>query len=439
MEKNKQKVQINIKIIYILLSLTVYFDAINGLTTMYLPGILEAMIPLIRITMLVYFIYVSSILSRKLFFKVVLISTFFISMTLLVNMINTSLGFSYIFNDIIYSSKLLFFYVLLNVLVKLAETEVNIGWFNRIFLNNVYGINLLIIVPTILGLSRQTYVSSKLGSMGFYIANNSTNITLIILSLVLVYNVWMIESKKKINVIFLFISIYTLWLQSSKSSLIIIILIIILNLFFLLRRIFLNRKFTKKEVVLLWLFTLLTFILIIVMYFYKELFRNIAEYIGKDFYLRQKYQVKNFSNNKILYFTSGRLLFLKSIIEYFRENNSIFNWFTGVGISNVRESVGKLSEMDFFDIFFVSGFIGIYISYLTSFYHIKYYPHDNKYNFTSKYINMLIFIVILFSLFAGHVYVDIISSTFLALLIATTNCNKKDEFNENIINFKYVS
>lgn len=416
------------RIIYYFLSLTVLLDALNGFFVMYIPGILENGVPILRLIFLIYLMYKISQINRKKFFRICLITIVILLGLLIQNFMYIS-SLTTILSDIIYITKLLYFYILIEYILILNSKSLNLEIYNNILLNNSYLMPLLIIIPTILGLSRQTYQSSDLGSIGFYISNNSTNVVMILLTAVLSFNIWNVKTKRKTNILILLLMLYTLWLQASKTSYFLLVVLIVVNIFFYFKNNFLKSDFSYK-ILFINYFILISgvFFTIILIIYNKEIINNFSVLIY-DFYKRQQYQIVQ-QESIIAYVNSGRFDLLANLINYFKNYSGFVAWIVGIGMSNIMKNIGRISEMDFFDIFFSTGVVGILITY-GKFASLYAKIIKNKSTQRNVFLLLILFFIFLFSFFAGHVFVDIISSTFVCLIIGLSGVGKeKNKIND---------
>ncbi|WP_159723676.1 O-antigen ligase family protein, partial [Enterococcus sp. CSURQ0835] len=213
-----------------ILAITVLLDAINGFFTMYIGSFSEQIIPLFRMILIVYMLIIIANLKKYLFLKLTVIITFLLVMTSCVTVLGNSYTSSDYLTNIIYTSKIIYFFVLTVLLWNFNTSQIsNYTWYISIIRTNSYLLPMLIFVPTILGMSRRTYEGSNLGSSGFFIANNSTNIVLIILTSFLFFEIFINCTCNRFDKYFYFLSLYTLFLQGSKTSYFCLILFLIGN------------------------------------------------------------------------------------------------------------------------------------------------------------------------------------------------------------------
>lgn len=423
--KNLSKIKKNnLNIIQFLLSITVLFDAINGFIDMYTPGILNNLIPILRIFLMIYIYICISYFNRKNFYIVsVVLVISFISASL-ISFINQYSEFSYVFSDLIYITKINYYFVLVIFFMSILEF-VDLVWFESILIRNSILMPFLIVLPKLAGLDRVTYEGSNLGSSGFFISNNATNIVMLCFCSFLIYYIFINNKKNWIYSLLLIANLYCLWVQSSKTSIFMLFVFGCIILYLILLDLKSNLSLIKILffIVFLIVVTILIYMLFLNFSYVSEIFKDVVD----PFLSRQQYQLRN-QNSFLNYFSSGRFVFLNNSIQYFINSSNLFNFLFGMGESNILLHVQKNAEMDIFDIFFITGILGIMLSYGVSIYVII----KNKVLTSNRSAFTLIILLMLgFSIFAGHVYTDIISSTFLALVLVLSIKKIKGEVNEN--------
>jgi hypothetical protein len=290
---------------------------------------------------------------------------------------------------IVYIIGIKFIYIITNIecmneLIKAGKIEKN--FLNKILDNNAILVPIVILLPLILGLGYTVYGQGK-GYRGFYYASNELNALLIILYIFLLeklYNKYDLRTLLKTIAIFI-----CCILIESKSSLVICCLALSVYLFKIVKEQRINRNFI--------ILSMSIFVLIA----NKKILS-----VWESFKERQQYFFYN-SNDFISYFTSRRNLFVKEA-------------FTNLGnskISFIQVIIGNggneyyLTEMDFFDMFFFFGLIGIiFWSYYLLKLIVRVYLKDKK------LIDIFaILLVILFSFFTGHTIFSGVAGLYFAI------------------------
>lgn len=406
----------------IFLSCTILLDSFNGFLTMYIQGLPEYVVPAIRVVAIVIFVYWIFIINRKCFFYLFTVGIIWVVNIIIRCLMNNNMNVSSLFMEFVYVSRIFYFFSLLLLLLILSNDElINIRWMRDVIKNNSLSILLLILIPAFLGIGRQTYAGSGLGNSGFFIANNSTNIVLIVSSLFFLY-LSLFEKKKKSILFFLILSMITLWVQGSKTSLLFVVLELFILIVFLMVNYFPKIKKMKKNKHIKILLICLSIIII----FNQQLIvfiMNIIDTIN-SLIIRQKY-LANLNEGFFNVILSGRLTFLTNVLKMLDGKSAAF-YITGFGVSNLPKDA--IVEMDFVDLLIREGILGIIVTYgLTLF--IIFYNFKSRINYCNFFIfiNIILFIMIGYSIFAGHVYIDIMSSSFLAFFICMLTMSKEDD------------
>ena len=103
-------------------------------------------------------------------------------------------------------------------------------------------------------------------------------------------------------------------------------------------------------------------------------------------------------------------------INIYKSNYSISNLLFGIGISNSEQinntKISKWIEMDFFDLLFGFGLVGILVtSSLIIYFFILAFKKKNWSIYTLMYG-----VVLVYSFFVGHVFFSALSTTLLGLI-----------------------
>lgn len=400
------------KNVYLILILTLVIDALNGVLINYF-GIDNTFIGVIyRIFILMYFLLSYANKTKKNLLIVTFVFLFF----------SIQLGFCYYyFNGTLKSitfdieqilRSILTIVICSSLIYMIKKQKIKKEIIYKIIYDSTNILIILYIIGLLFGIGSSTYGDA--GYKSLFNANNALNITVIIL-FIFEFELYFKE-RRKINILKSFILIIILILLGSKSSFIFIIL------YFLLR--LLLEKNLKKLFKILFLICLSIIImtLVIKLFFYSEF----VDIMNRQIYFFMKEQ-----DNRSLstFFLSGRNILLKSGIEYIKDNMNFVTLILGFGSYNMQINIAnymgvysfKNIEMDFFDILFSTGLIGILITFGYSInIFLKNFYKSIK---SKKFDSIIAFIcVIIFSFYGGHVFTDSMSSTFLALVLVTLNC-----------------
>lgn len=421
-----------IKYLKFILSITVLLDAINGFIAINITGWAEELIPFFRVLLIIFFMYLLyKIDNKKIALPIVtgIVWTIIIFIRLF---LNDSLNFSGLLVDGTYVTRFFYFFMLFLLLINLSEYKfINKEWIIDVININARLMSILILIPAIMGIGRKTYEGSGFGNSGFFIANNSTNIVLITSSLFLLYRVLISNKRDSISILFLSSSIISLVIQGSKTSLLFVFLELLVLIVFLSKSNY-KKILQSKRKTIVFLLGLIMLTVVFKNTFY-EMFERFFDNIIK-LYERQKY-LANLNDGFFNILLSGRLTFFENILKLLPKESFLFLIF-GVGTSNLPK--GSVVEMDIIDIYIREGALGIIVTYGIT---IKYWyliiknmRYYNKVQYVS--INVVISILIGYSILAGHVFVDIMPSSFVAFFLTLgVQYLKKEEDNNEITSF----
>lgn len=287
---------------------------------------------------------------------------------------------------------------------------------NDKFILKLYFIYLnLIIIPYLLGIgySVSEFYEEKIGYLGLFYGGNE--ISAILIGLLPTSINALIKNKNKIiNIVFIVELLVCTILVGTKTLMLGVIIVI---LYFSIKYLKNNfNSFSKLKKRLTIIVPVIFFIVFIVVLPYTPMYKNIvtaAKFFNVDF----SNLFSMYGLNKIVF--SGRLGFLEKINDIFI-NSSILSIFMGIGKTTLINT--KLIEIDIFDIFYSIGIIGFVIWILYMIKGMK----NSKLNGIYKFTFILLIII---SIFAGHILTSTNVSIYLALMIIL-NKNEKEEANE---------
>gem|GEM_PF-3196398 len=288
--------------------------------------------------------------------------------------------------------KLIFNILLLFLLMECSERRYITG--NTIYCIFDFNVNLMIltiIVPYILGIGNTIY-AGKIGYKAFYYSQNELAVTLIILFYFCLYKM---IYKVNIRNIFQLGGIgISMILLNTKSALVACILGVFIFVFE-----YLYRKGTRYKI-----FMFLG-VIIAVISSYRFVLSQIQELM-----VRQNYLYRSYENALVSTLTSGRITYLKSAWDYLLDDKMSIRLIIGNGFYSKH-----LIEMDFLDVFFYLGLIG-----LAGLLFLMWYIFKKSYdNFRTDYtvIRMFsYFLVVAYAFFVGHVFFVATSGCYFVLL-----------------------
>lgn len=272
----------------------------------------------------------------------------------------------------------------------------------------------LIIIPYFLGIgySVSEFYKEKIGYLGLFYGGNEISAILICL---LPISLKTLKDKKNIIKIIFFIELFMCTYLIGTKTLMLGVLIVFM--YFIIRYLSCSYKnFSKLKKIIVIIIPILILVSICIIIPYTPMFKNIIT-AAKFFKVDSNNLFSMYGLNKIVF--SGRLGFLEKINDIFI-NSSILSIFMGIGKTTLINT--KLIEIDIFDIFYSIGIIGFVIWILYMIKEMK----NSKLNGIYKFTFILLIII---SIFAGHILTSTNVSIYLALMIIL-NKNEKEEANE---------
>lgn len=304
--------------------------------------------------------------------------------------------------DLVTSSKVLLPIIIISTgTVLYKNRNINKYTIGKIMKINTVIVPFSLILFTVLKTGIASYLGDT-GYMGYYYSMNEINIVMVILY-IYVWNYFFINKKGGSKLLKIFRIVYVgipLILIGSKTSLLLSILIPVI---YIIRYIIQFKVQPKKLLLPIFFFVI---IFIIFLYLFKN---DISRIIARQIYM----------NNKFDFFTyifSYRNINFINIWHKVKVNASIVNYFLGFR-SGIIDGITSFLyiEFDFLNMFINYGLVGVFLVYyyyikvLAKQWHIK---DDNL--FCYRFAAAIIF---LFGMFAGHVLLSALSSTFLAIVL----------------------
>lgn len=272
----------------------------------------------------------------------------------------------------------------------------------------------LIIIPYFLGIgySVSEFYKEKIGYLGLFYGGNEISAILICL---LPISLKTLKDKNQIIKIIFIIELFMCTYLIGTKTLMLGVLIVFMYFFILYLKNNFNKFSKLKKIFMITIPSILLILLVIILPF-TPMFKNIIT-AAKFFKVDSNNLFSMYGLNKIVF--SGRLGFLEKINDIFI-NSSILSIFMGIGKTTLLSV--KLIEIDILDIFYSIGIIGFVIWLLYMIKGMKSVKFNGIYKFT-------FILLIIISIFAGHILTSTNVSIYLALMIIL-NKNKKEEANE---------
>lgn len=276
-----------------------------------------------------------------------------------------------------------------------------------------------LVIPYLLGIGNNTYDETA-GFKGFYFATN--DIAYAFLVLLFLIGWFLIQQEKQcpslLLLVLYFSNLYCLLILGTKSGLLSGILY---SLYLLLYFIAHHQSKTLYEQFFVFEFLLLlTFLLVLKG---KEfVLKSLSSVITRFVYFKTLYQ-----NDWLRLFLSSRNIYLRDASAQFLQtpNNQTIFWF-GSGFENRWEWYGRkggLIEMDFFDMFFSYGMIGLVVLILV----MSYFGFIIVHRGTNKFGLFLLLFTIIYSFLVGHVFFSALSATVFGFMAMFIQLIKKEQ------------
>lgn len=412
MTYRKIDIELNKIFVFIFFALAGLTDVVNGIfvkNELYSSFSVGQFVRLLLILYLLLTIFKFNSIKSIIIPYVYLTLFYFIAQPLIQFLIHQDVNG--LINDLLMSSRIfLSIMTAIGLYTLLSHKIININTIDRIIDWNIAIIPTSSLIAYFLGIANRTY--GMVGIKGFFIAQNTLSVVLIIL-FVFVCNKVFMQGININGIIQLFITTVALVLIGTKSSLIFPIIIMLFYVFISLK--------DKQIKPIIFIIILTSTVLIVINLFFKS---EILEII-----LRQKYfidQMVKHNNNIFAYLVSGRNRFLQIALNNFIAKFSFTRLIFGIGeyAKNVEIASGmmlnsgyKLIEMDIFDLFFGYGLFGLIL--IVCFYSrlviMVIHTHVYENRGLLPYIIALIFAFI-HSVFGGHLLYEALPSMFLGII-----------------------
>lgn len=451
MKKNIKKIN------YLFFLILPFIDLITGLVSRFidLPISIGMIIKGLYILLIaIYILFYSKSNHKKKFIIYISLCVIFTLMYFITktDLLNTK----YLFNEIstlfktFFASIIFFAFLVMVDDFKYEEKDIN-----KLMIYSLITYVILLVVPTITNTNFNSYITKdNEGSIGwFYAANDISSIILMLYPFIYTYlNKKINNNNKKTYLYYLFLplTIYSIFIIGTKTSWLGLILVSIITLIsYILKK-------EKKNIILLSIVLISIMLLTLITPAFKNINKetnrqnrntvtqketikntNVTEEKDRLETLKEKCDTHKFSEiidkrtynltNIILSGRQNKAYSTYLIYQSSKFSNKIF----GIGFSNTDKInncyARKYIEMDFLDILFHYGIIGLLLI-LTPFMYILKISLNNKNNIKNAISNILITLVIIFiSSTAGHVIGYPTANLYLSiyLLLIYINLNKK--------------
>lgn len=424
-----------ISLLFVLLPFLDLFTALFTRNTNFVisPGII------FKSLLLLYFV-VYILNSKSKFKKVLICYLIFTLLYLFMYFIikNDLLDLNYLLTELTFLFKLIYFPIcFMGLLCFFDDNNIKENTITGIFKYSLVIYVLLLIIPTIFGISYTTYPMHLKGYIGlFYAGNEIANIMVILFPFA-----YLFINKSKYSFLIIFPIILVMMMIGTKVATFGCLIITILSLIFSI----IKNKFRINKVVLK-CFSIFVFALFIstnsyAVYNYNYIKNNVYNDESKEIIIDDNNKAKVeeiqgylnifYDKNKLTKIirplVSGRDMLLANTISIYNDLDNDSNIWFGIGFSNTERvnntNIARLVEIDICDLYFHFGIIGLLIS-LFPFIIVGYLfiVNFSKIKLNSIYLLLVLFLVIGVSTFSGHILFAPAVSIYLALLLLLFLC-----------------
>lgn len=370
---------------------------------------------LIRMFFLLFIMYITVfIYKKKRSFTYYLIFIIYAILYLLGNILFKD---SSLFSELQGLLRVFYFPLLLISLYDLKD-EIRISNMTLVVTLFIYLIS--IFIPILLNIGFNSYQITKSGTLGFY---NSANEISGIISLITPIVFIIFKETKGLIIKALFTILYLFIILTIGTKTPLLALLITMGMFIIYQAIdYVKRKKYKA----------LLFSIILIMIGIIALFKIIPETnFYKNIEVHLNYlEVDDISDiiqdEKLI----DHFIFSERITFYANKQNiykqaSIYQKLFGIGYINDNKTT-KLIEMDYFDIYYSHGLIGLILFLSIPLYVLlKFALQKRKYNFNMYMTNVSLLLIIFLSLLTGHIITSPAVSIIAIIIMLNLDCNKK--------------
>lgn len=414
---NKLRLPLNTRAIDSLIVFLLFFnlpvDMVNGI-------LLNSGINLpVSVSQLFKLVILVVILFRLLFFPgIAIFIVFTVYLLFFVSSIVQSFytqSFGFLVDDFIkisrYLSILIGFFYFRGLFKKTLNQKFEKYLFRWIYFSYVVlAVNLLV---KLVGFGYPMYSAGNIGTKGFFYAGNEISAVLLILSGIIAYQFWYINKNKVLYIGFLLLNIFLGVLISSKTAVLGIVLVFLV--------IAIDPKKIKLKINTVLTALASFFVLIpIVVYFTYKLVLSSAVMIRLTYFWNKL--------DVITFVFSSRNIFVEKMWEHYKNDYNVVQKVIGGGQTFYESKIGTIVEIDLLDIFFAYGVTGALVFILLLLLLLcKAYTHKSNpiYPYARlSYIMIIILTVI--SLFAGHIYSSGIGGFFIGFVFSMMYYKKEN-------------
>ena len=345
----------------------------------------------------------------------------------------------YLFGIIIYNDGLIFqeiqglvrvFYFPL-ILISLYELKDEIKISNMTLITTLIIYLVFIFVPIILNVGFKSYQITKSGTLGFY---NSANEISGIISLLTPIMLIILKGKGKYLIKGLLLLIYLVVILTSgtKTPLLSLGITIAMSFIYYIYHCIKNK--TYKPIIYTTTLILVGLSSLILILPKTNFYKNIQVHLD---YLEVDNIFEIFTESELVdhFIFSQRLTFLEKKHELYKDA-SVYEKIFGIGyIKNNKQT--KMIEMDYFDIYYSHGLIGFSLFFGIYIYVLYKVLREKQALSFKRYMNLLsLILIIVLSLFTGHIITAPAVSLLVAVLIISLSKQKKKKLLFTAVNLE---
>lgn len=340
---------------------------------------------------------------------------------------------NYILSELTFLFKLIYFPVcFMGLLCIFDDNNIKENTITGIFKYSLIIYVLLLIIPTIFGISYTTYPMHLKGYIGlFYAGNEIANILIMLFPFS-----YLFINKGKYGFLIIFPIILIIMVIGTKVATFGCLIITLISFLFSV----IKNKFKINNVVikcfLVFIFALILSINSYAVYNYKYMKNNYYNDDTRNIIIDDankteveeiqgmlnSFYEKNKATKIIRPLISGRDMLLANTLSIYNDLDNFSNIWFGIGFSNTKRvnntNVARLIEIDVCDLYFHFGIVGLLIS-LFPFIMVGYLliVNFNKVNIDVGYLFIILMLIFGVSTFSGHVLIAPAVSIYLVLLL----------------------
>ena len=314
----------------------------------------------------------------------------------------------------------LFYFPLLLISLFSIRKEIKISNISLVITLCLYLI--LIFIPLALGIGFESYAITKEGTLGFY--NSANEISAIIAILTPILFIIFYESKNIIFKLFItFIYFVVILSVGTKTPLLALIISLFVVFIYILYKSIVDKKY---HIVTTFTAIIVALSLVVIIVAPRTSFyNNIEVHLN---YLKVDNIFDIFKDKELVdhFIFSQRLTFLNNKEKIYDESNTYQKLF-GLGYYDNGKEL-KSIEMDYFDVYYNQGVVGFIIFFVPYIYVlISVLRERNCFSFRQLMLYLSLFLVIVLSLFTGHIITaPSVSLIVCFILLSLTKKDKKE-------------